>query len=135
MITKLHHIAVVVKNLDEALVMYDNLFGLKPTKVATVPSQGVKAALLPIGETEIELLEPIDPNSGVAKFLAAKGEGMHHICLQTDNVAADLNTLGAKGVALIDKTPRLGLAGNVGFMHPKSTKGVLIELATPVEGH
>lgn len=135
MITKLHHIAVVVKNLDEALAMYDNLFGLKPTKVATVPSQGVKAALLPIGETEIELLEPIDPNSGVAKFLAAKGEGMHHICLQTDNVAADLNALGVKGVALIDKTPRMGLAGNVGFMHPKSTKGVLIELATPVEGH
>ncbi|MDO8490452.1 MAG: methylmalonyl-CoA epimerase [Dehalococcoidia bacterium] len=135
MIKKLHHIAVVVTNLDDALAMYDKLFGLKPTKVATVPAQGVKAALLPIGQTEIELLEPIDPNSGVAKFLAKQGEGMHHICLETDDVAADLNTLGDKGVALIDKTPRMGLAGKVGFMHPKSTKGVLIELATPVNEH
>lgn len=135
MIKKLHHIAVVVNNLDDALAMYANLFGMKPSKVATVKEQGVKAALLPIGETEIELLEPIDPNSGVAKFLASKGEGMHHICLETDNVAGDLTALGNKGVSLIDKAPRMGLAGKVGFMHPKSTRGVLIELAQPVDEH
>src|SRR4030042_1279004 len=130
MIKKIDHIAIVVKNLDEALKLYDNLFGVKPSKIETIPQQGVKAALLPIGEgAEIELLEPIDPQGGIAKFLKNRGEGIHHICLEVEDVDRELGTLTDKGVQLIDKQGHPGLAGKVGFLHPKSTKGVLIELA------
>lgn len=135
MITGMNHVAVVVRNLDDALKMYDTVFGMKPSKIETVPEQGVKAALLPLPQGgEIELLEPIDPNAGVAKFLESKGEGIHHICLDVDDVDAELNTLAGKGVQLIDKKGRKGLAGKVGFIHPKATKGVLVELAQKV-GH
>lgn len=130
MIKKVHHVAVVVKNLDEALQLYENLFGAKPAKLETLPEQGVKAALLPMAEGgEIELVEPINPESGVAKFLESRGEGIHHICLEVDNVDQELCLLAEKGVQLIDKQGRPGLAGKVGFIHPKATKGVLIELA------
>ncbi len=130
MIKKVHHVAVVVRNLDEALQLYDNLFGAKPTKIETVPEQGVKAALLPMREGgEIELLEPIDPQGGVAKFLENKGEGIHHICLEVDDIDKELCTIADKGYQLIDTKSRSGLAGKIGFLHPKSTKGVLIELA------
>ncbi|MBM3118757.1 MAG: methylmalonyl-CoA epimerase [Chloroflexi bacterium] len=133
MIKKVHHVAVVVKNLDEALQLYDNFFGAKPSKIETIPQQGVKAALLPMAQGgEIELLEPIDPQSGVAKFLESRGEGIHHICLEVDDVDQELCTLADKGAQLIDKQGRPGLAGKVGFIHPKSTKGVLIELAQKV---
>jgi len=133
MIKKVHHVAIVVKNLDEALKLYDSLFGVKPSKIETLPQQGVKAALLPMAQGgEIELLEPIDPQSGVAKFLESKGEGVHHICLEVDNIDQELSKLADKGVQLIDKQGRPGLAGKVGFIHPKSTKGVLFELAQKV---
>ncbi len=133
MIKKVDHIAVVVKSLDEALQLYDDLFGAKPSKIETLPEQGVKAALLPIAEGgEIELLEPIDPQSGAGKFLETRGEGIHHVCLEVDNVDEELSTLAGKGVQLIDKQGRPGLAGKIGFIHPKSTKGVLIELAQKV---
>ena len=133
MIKKVHHVAIVVKNLDEALKLYDSLFGAKPSKIETLPQQGVRAALLPMAQGgEIELLEPIDPQSGVAKFLESKGEGVHHICLEVDNIDQELSRLADKGVQLIDKQGRPGLAGKVGFIHPKSTKGVLFELAQKV---
>ena len=130
MIKKVHHVAVVVRNLDEALQLYDNLFGAKPSKIETVPEQGVKAALLPMLEGgEIELLEPIDPQGGVAKFLENKGEGIHHICLEVDDIDKELSNIADKGYQLIDNKSRSGLAGKIGFIHPKSIKGVLIELA------
>ena len=130
MIKKVDHIAIAVKNLDEALQVYDNFFGLKPSKVETIPQQGVRAAIFPIGNgSEIEIMEPIDPQSGVAKFLENKGEGIHHICLEVDDVDKELTALGDKGAQLIDKQGRQGLAGKIGFVHPKATKGVLIELA------
>ena len=133
MIKKVDHVAIAVKSLDEALQLYDNLFGAKPTKIETLPQQGVKAAILPMVEgCEIELLEPIDPQGGVAKFIESRGEGIHHICLEVDNVDEELGSLADKGVQLIDKQGRPGLAGKVGFLHPKSTKGVLIELAQKV---
>ena len=133
MIKNFNHVAIAVKSLDESLSLFENLFGLKATKIETVPDQGVKAALIPIGSGEIELLEPIDPNGGVAKFIATRGEGIHHICLEVDNTDKELQSLAGKGVQLIDKVGRKGLAGRVGFIHPKSTKGVLIELAQKVE--
>ena len=133
MIKRVHHVAIAVKNLDEALELYEHLFGTKPSKIETLQQQGVKAALLPMAEGgEIELLEPIDPQSGVAKFLESRGEGIHHICFEVENVDQELCTLADKGVQLIDKHGRLGLTGKVGFIHPKSTKGVLIELAQKV---
>ena len=130
MIKKVDHIAIAVKDLDEALKLYEDLFGATPSKIETLPQQGVRAALLPMAEGgEIELLEPIDPQSGVAKFLESRGEGIHHICLEVENVDQELCAMADKGVQLIDKQGRSGLAGKVGFLHPKSTKGVLIELA------
>jgi methylmalonyl-CoA epimerase len=133
MIKRFHHVAVVVKNLDEALEVYENLFGIKPSKIEMMPQQGVKAAILPLAEGgEIELLEPVDPQGGVAKFLESRGEGIHHICLEVENVDGELRNIADKGAQLIDKQGRLGLAGKVGFIHPKSTKGVLIELVQKV---
>jgi len=130
MIKKLHHVSIAVKNLEEALKLYEELFDLKASKIEVVPEQGVKAALITIGDgAEIEFIEPIDPNGGVAKFLESKGEGIHHICLEVDNIDQTLNTISERGGQLIDKKSRNGLAGKIGFLHPKSTKGVLIELA------
>jgi len=133
MIKKVDHIAIAVRNLEEALHLYDKVFGIKPNKIKVIPEQGVKAALLPVGEScEIELLEPIDAQGGVAKFLENHGEGIHHICLEVDNIDDELSRLANEGVQLIDKKGRPGLAGKVGFLHPKATKGVLIELAQKV---
>ena len=129
MIKKLDHIAVAVKSIDETLSLYTDTLGLKLIKREDVPDQGVKAALIKVGDSEIELLEPLDPNGGVARFLERNGEGMHHICLEVDDVNAELKALGEKGVQLIDKQGRPGLAGLVGFLHPRSLHGVLIELA------
>jgi methylmalonyl-CoA/ethylmalonyl-CoA epimerase len=129
MIKKVAHIAIAVKNLDDALELYKNLFDIRPSKIESLPQQGVKAALLHIGDgSEIELLEPIDTQSGIAKFLEHRGEGIHHICLEVGDVDDELSRLEQKGVQLIDKKGRPGLSGKVGFLHPKSTKGVLIEL-------
>jgi methylmalonyl-CoA/ethylmalonyl-CoA epimerase len=129
MIKKIHHVAIAVRNLDKALNLYESLFGLKASKIETVPEQGVKTALIPVGDgSKIEFLEPIDPNGGVAKFLKSRGEGIHHICLEVDNIDQTLNTIAEKGCQLIDKESRKGPDGRIGFIHPKSTKGVLIEL-------
>ena len=133
MVKKLDHVAIAVKNLDEALETYEKLFGLKPEKIEDVPDQKVKAAILPIGNgSEIELIQPVDNESGVAKFLEKKGEGIHHIALEVENVDQELKSLVDQGVNLIDKEPRSGLAGRIAFLHPKSTRGVLIELCQKV---
>jgi len=130
MIKKVDHIAIAVKSLEETIQLFDKLFGIGPSKVETIPEQGVKAAILPIGEgSEIEFIEPIDPKGGVAQFIESRGEGIHHICFEVDNVDNELIQLANKGVKLIDFQGRPGLSGKVGFLHPKSTKGVLIELA------
>jgi len=133
MIEKIHHIGVAVRSLDEALKFYSETLGLPVQASATVEEQGVKAALLTIGGSEIELLEPLSPESPVGRFLERKGEGLHHICFQTPDVAAELEGLKAKDVQLIDQKPRRGLAGMICFLHPKASRGVLVELATPVE--
>jgi methylmalonyl-CoA epimerase len=131
MIKKVDHIAIAVNSLEEGGKTYAPL-GLKVVHTETVLDQGVKIAFIPVGDSEIELVEPIDPNGGVAKFLKTRGEGIHHICLEVDDVARELKELAAKGVELIDKQPRKGAAGIVAFVHPKSTKGVLLELVQKV---
>ena len=133
MLKRIHHVGVVVPNLEAGLKFWRDTLGLRLTKSATIEEQGVRAALLKIGESEIELLEPINPDGGVAKFLARRGGGLHHVCFETDDVQRELDVAKAKGIQLIDQKPRAGLAGMICFLHPKATRGVLVEYAQPVE--
>ncbi len=131
MLRKIHHVGIVVRNLDDAFAFYRDTLGLPVHKTAVIEDQGVKAALLTIGSSEIELLEPINANGGVAKFLERRGEGLHHICFETDDVAAELAATKAKRIEVIDQAPRRGLAGMICFLHPRANHGVLIEYAQP----
>ena len=132
MIKTLNHVAIAVNNLDEALKTFETLLGHKAAQVKEVPDQKIKAAMIHVGDVEVELLQPTDAGTGVAKFLETRGEGVHHICFEVDDVDKELQEMAAKGVETIDKKGRPGLAGKIGFLHPKSTKGVLIELAQKV---
>ncbi len=128
MIRRVHHIAIVVNDIETALRVYRDALGLPLSHVEAIPEQDVKVAFLPAGDSEIELVEPINPDSGVAKFLAKRGEGIHHICLEVHDLEATLAELAAQGVELIDRVPRRGAYGRVAFIHPKGAHGVLIEL-------
>jgi methylmalonyl-CoA/ethylmalonyl-CoA epimerase len=127
-IKRVDHIAIVVEDLDAALATYRDALGIALDHVAEMPDQGVKAAFLPVGDGEIELLEPLSPDSGIGKYLAKRGEGLHHICLEVDDIDAALAELKDRGAALIDETPKRGAHGLVAFIHPKGAHGVLIEL-------
>ena len=133
MIEKLHHICLAVKDIDGVLDDYADILGLPKSEVVHVESQGVRATLIPLGDAEIELIEPTDPEGGVAKFLERRGESLHHICFQVPEVDKELKALEDEGLQLIDKQSRPGLAGMVGFLHPRSTCGTLIELCTPIQ--
>ncbi len=133
MLKKIHHVGIVVRNLEDAYAFYRDTLGLAVHKVAVVEDQGVKAALLTVGNSEIELLEPINANGGVAKFLEKRGEGLHHVCFETDDVGRELSATIAQGIAVIDQKPRPGLAGMICFLHPKANHGVLVEYAQPFE--
>lgn len=135
MLTKIHHIGVAVRNADAALGLYRDALGLPVTKEAVLREQGVRGVLLSAGETEIELLQPLQPNSPVGRFIDARGEGLHHLCFATDDIATELAAAKAKSLPLIDEQPRLGLAGTIAFLHPKATRGVLVEYAQPPAPH
>ena len=128
MIKKIDHIAIVVYNIEEALQFYEGALGLELTEVKEAPEQAVRIAFLPVGESQIELVEPLSTDSGVARYLEKRGEGLHHICLEVDDIEAALQDLAAQGIRLIDEQPRRGAHGRVAFLHPKSAHGVLIEL-------
>ena len=132
MLKKIDHIAIAVSNAEEALKVFEEVFGLKCDHMEELPDQGVKAATMRIGDTNIEFIEPIDPEGGVAKFVEKKGEGIHHIAVEVEDIDAELKALEGKGVALIDKQARKGLAGKIAFLHPRSTRGVLMELVQKV---
>ena len=134
MVTNIHHVGIAVQSLKQAYRFWRDTLGLPLAREAEVPEQGVRAALLSAGETEIELLEPLGPESPIGRFLAKRGEGLHHVCFKTEDVAGDLTALRGKKVALLDATPRRGLAGRVAFLHPRACHGVLVELATPEPG-
>jgi methylmalonyl-CoA epimerase len=127
-IKRVDHIAIVVEDLEKALEVYRDALGMSVTAIKEMPEQDVKMAFLPTGDSEIELLEPLSTESGIAKYLARRGEGLHHICLEVDDIAATLADLKAKGAQLIDETPKRGAYGQVAFIHPKGAHGVLIEL-------
>jgi methylmalonyl-CoA/ethylmalonyl-CoA epimerase len=128
MIRRVHHIGIVVKSLDEAIAMYQNGLGLEVSKVTASEFDGVKIAFMPTAEAEIELLEPTTTTNSVARFLETRGEGIHHIAMEVDDIEAHMRQLEAAGAILIDKKPRRGADGLVAFVHPKSMKGVLVEL-------
>ncbi len=132
MVTNIHHIGIVVEGLAEAYRFWRETLGLPLVREAVLPDQGVRAALLAGGDTEIELLEPTTPDTGIARFLARHGEGLHHVCFLTPAIDHDLSVLRAKNVPLLDATARDGLAGRIAFLSPKACDGVLVELATPV---
>ena len=131
MMRRIHHVGVVVKRLADAYRFYRDVLGLPLLKEKTIADQGVRAALLGAGDTEIELLEPIDASSGIGRFLERRGEGLHHLCFETPDVADALAGLKRRGAELIDTIPRDGLAGRIAFLHPRACRGVLVELATP----
>ena len=127
-IKHLNHVCIAVNNIEETLNFYSKLFGTKNTKVIEIKSHAVRAALVKIGTSQLEFIQPTDTVSGVAKFLKHKGEGMHHICFEVQNLKGKLHELEKSGIDLIDKIPTKGLSGEVAFLHPHSTRGVLIEL-------
>jgi methylmalonyl-CoA/ethylmalonyl-CoA epimerase len=127
--THIEHIGIAVKNLEEAIPYYENVFGLNCYAVEEVADQKVKTAFFMIGQTKIELLESTDPEGPIGKFIEKKGEGIHHLAFAVEDLAKALPEVEEKGIRLIDKTPRKGAEGlNIGFLHPKSTFGVLTEL-------
>lgn len=129
MIHKIDHIGVAVKSIDESMKVYTDILGLQVVGIETVEEQKVKTAFIPVGESEIELLESTSPDGPIAKFIEKRGEGIQHIALRVDNLEVKLKELKEKGVRLIDENPRLGAGGaKIAFIHPKDTKGVLIEL-------
>ncbi len=131
LITRIDHVAIVVRSIDQALSFYRDLLGMQPSAIKTLPGEGVRIAFLPSGGpqgSEIELVEPTDPATGVAQFLEKRGEGLHHICLETPDIDAALAYLTERGARVIDTVPRQAAEGRAIFLHPKSAHGVLLEL-------
>ena len=128
MVKGIGHIAVLAANLGETVQRYQELLGVSPGEVKTMPEAGVKVAVLDVGgATRLEVLEPL-PGSNLEKVLKERGEGMHHICFDVDDIEGELKRLADMGVNLIDRKARRGLEGRVAFIHPRATGGVLIEL-------
>lgn len=129
MLGKIEHIAIAVSDLDEAIVQYRELWGLEVASRERIDDQGVEEAMLPLGESFLQLLAPTSPDSTVARFLERSGEGLHHIAYEVDDLKRELAALKTNGIALIDEQPRPGGRGQmVAFVHPKSNHGLLVEL-------
>ncbi len=127
-IGKIHHVAVVVRDLEASLGLYRDNLGLELEKVMPIASDHVRIGFLAVGEVKIELVQPTDESTGVSRFLEAKGEGFHHVCFEVPDIQSALDQLAAQGLQLIDTRPRMGADGPVAFVHPKSCHGVLVEL-------
>ena len=129
------HVGVAVGDLDQALSLYERTYGMPVVHRETVESQGVEAVLVEIGEGHVELLRPLGPETVVGRFIAKRGEGLHHLAYRVEDIDASLARLKETGVELIDAEARIGIRGSrVAFLHPKATGGVLTELVQPVEG-
>ena len=127
-IGRVHHVALVVGSIDDSLGLWRDALGLQLETVMEIESDRVRIAFLGVGESKVELVEPTDDTTGVARFLATKGEGFHHVCLEVADLAHALQALAADGIELIDAAPRRGAEGPVAFLHPRSCHGVLVEL-------
>jgi len=127
-ITKINHVAIAVKDIDESLVFWHDILGMDLHHTEDVPSQKAVVAFLPTGDSEVELVKPTVDDSGVAKFIAERGGGIHHLCMEVDDIEGMLAMLKEKGVRLIDEVARELPGRKMAFIHPKSTGGVLLEL-------
>ena len=124
----LNHVCIAVNDIEATLGFYKSTFGTRDAEIEDIEDQAVRAALVRVGGSQIEFIQPTDPDGGVAKFIERRGEGVHHICFEVENLQERLDQLAANGIDLIDKSPREGLSGMIAFVHPRSTRGVLIEL-------
>lgn len=128
-IKHIHHIAILVENLDASLIFWQDILGLKPSKVSDMPQESARIAFFPLAESEIELVQPTTTDSGLSRYLEKRGPGMHHLCLEVTDISALLVHLKANGVQLINDEPKIGEGGKLyAFIHPKSANGVLVEL-------
>lgn len=127
-ISKIDHTAIAVRALDEAIPRYEGLYGALCRERAVVGDQGVEVAFFAFGDSQLELVAPLQSDTGVARFLARHGEGLHHIAVQVDDIEAEIARLREAGRELIDATPRTGVHGRIAFVHPRGTGGVLLEL-------
>lgn len=128
---RIDHVAIIVRNLEQALAFYRDTLGIEPSEVKEVPSEHVRIAFLPLGGpagSEIELIEPTTSDSSLTRFLEKRGEGLHHICLEVDDIDAALAEMRAQGAPVLDQQPRIAAEGRAIFLHPKGTNGVLLEL-------
>lgn len=128
---RIDHIAIIVRNIEQALTFYRDTLGIMPREIKEVPSEQVRIAFLPMGGpggSEIELLEPTTPASSLSRFLEKRGEGMHHICLEVEDIEVALREMREQGAPVLDTEPRLAAEGRAIFLHPKGTNGVLLEL-------
>ena len=136
MFGRIDHIGVAVDDLDEAIALYEQRLGMPVQHRETVEEQGVEAVLLGVGQSHVELLRPLSPDTAVGRFLERSGPGLHHVAYGTDDIESALDEVRGAGLELIDEQPRIGIRGSrVAFLHPKSTGGVLTELVEPAEGH
>jgi methylmalonyl-CoA/ethylmalonyl-CoA epimerase len=133
---KIDHLGIAVRSLSDSLNFYRDALGLELSGTEEVQDQGVRVALLPAGESRIELLEPFSEDTPVGRFIARRGEGLHHICYEVDDLASKLVDLRSRGIRLLDGYPRRGAEGKlVAFLHPASASGVLVELVEKAEHH
>ncbi|MGV8050504.1 MAG: methylmalonyl-CoA epimerase [Anaerolineaceae bacterium] len=128
LINKINHVAIVVKDIDSSLLFWEKSFGLKLDHIEDVPSQQARVAFLPVGDSEIELVQPTTVDSGIAAFLEKKGEGLHHLCFEVEDIESTLGALKRAGVRLIDEHAKELPGRKMAFIHPKAANGVLIEL-------
>jgi methylmalonyl-CoA epimerase len=131
---RVHHVALVVADLEQSLGFWRDMLGLPVELVLPIETDRVTIAFLPVGESKVELVMPTDDTTGVARFLAAKGEGFHHVCFEVANLSETLMRLEMDGIELIDSVPRKGAEGPVAFLHPRSCHGVLVELIEATGG-
>lgn len=124
----LNHVAIAVSDIEDTIELYRKLFGVGEAEIEEIPDQRVRATLVKVGGSQLEFIQPTDPKGSVARFIERHGEAMHHICLEVEDLQGKLDALAAGGVELIDKSPREGLSGTIAFIHPRATRGVLIEL-------
>ena len=136
MFAQIDHVGVAVEDLEAAIALHEQTYGLALAHREVVEEQGVEAVLLDIGASHVELLRPLQPDTAVGRFLASRGPGLHHVAYRVDDIEAALDALRDRGLQLIDETPRAGIRDSrVAFVHPRSTGGVLTEIVQPAEGH
>ena len=128
---RIDHVAIIVRSIEQALTFYRDTLGIAPSEIKEVPSEQVRIAFLPMGGpggSEIELIEPLTSDSSLSRFLEKRGEGLHHICLEVEDIEAALHEMRGKGAPVLDNEPRVAAEGRAIFLHPKGTNGVLLEL-------